>query len=44
LPAYYNDNYFTLLPGESRAITMKVKEADTRGEKPSVKVQGFNVE
>ena len=44
LPAFYNDNYFTLLPGESRTITMKVAEADTRGERPTVKVQGFNVE
>jgi len=43
LPASYDDNYFTLLPGDSRTITMKVADEDTRGETPEVKVQGFNV-
>ncbi len=43
LPASYDDNYFTLLPGDSRTITMKVADEDTRGETPDVKVQGFNL-
>lgn len=44
LPAFYDDNYFTLLPGEERTIEMRVEDADTRGEKPEVKVEGFNVQ
>ena len=43
LPAIYDDNYFTLLPGDVRTITMKVEDADTQGEKPAVAVEGFNV-
>ncbi len=43
LPVIYNDNYFTLLPGDERTIEMTVEDADTRGEKPDVVVEGFNV-
>jgi beta-galactosidase/beta-glucuronidase len=38
LPAIYSDNYFALMPGESRTITTEVNEADTRGEKPAIVV------
>ncbi len=44
LPAVYDDNYFTLLPGDTRTVKMSVADADTQGEKPEVKVEGFNVE
>jgi exo-1,4-beta-D-glucosaminidase len=43
LPAVYDDNYFTMLPGDARTIKMSVADADTQGEKPDVKVEGFNV-
>jgi hypothetical protein len=43
LPAFYDDNYFTLLPGDSRTIAIRVEDEDTRGEKPAVTVEGFNV-
>ncbi len=43
LPAIYSDNYSTLLPCEEQAIKMKVKEADIRGERPEVAVEGYNV-
>jgi hypothetical protein len=36
LPAIYSDNYIALMPGESRSITVQLKEADTRGEKPKL--------
>ena len=36
LPAIYSDNYVALMPGESRDITVQLKETDTRGEKPTV--------
>jgi hypothetical protein len=44
LPALYEDNYLTLLPGESRRIRTELAQADTRGERPNIAVEGFNVE
>lgn len=44
LPAIYNDNYFTLLPGEQRTIQTELNHSDTGGESPRVLVRGFNVE
>jgi hypothetical protein len=43
LPALYSDNYVSLMPGERRTIGIEVEDADTRGEKPRVAVDGFNV-
>jgi hypothetical protein len=43
LPAIYSDNYVTLLPGERQTITTELNQADTRGEKPTIAVGGFNV-
>ena len=43
LPAIYDDNYITLMPGEQRTITTELNDADTRGEKPRMMVGGFNV-
>lgn len=36
LPVIYSDNYFCLMPGESKTITVSVKVADCMGEKPEV--------
>lgn len=44
LPVIYNDNYFTLLPGETRTIVIKVADADTQGEKLDVAVEGLNIQ
>jgi hypothetical protein len=44
LPAIYNDNYFTLLPGEQRTIQTELNHSDTRGQKPRMRVGGFNVD
>lgn len=43
LPVFYSDNYISLMPGEKKVITMKMKDMDTRGEKPAVVISGFNV-
>ncbi len=43
LPAIYSDNYVALMPGEKRTITTELEDADTRGEKPRIAVEGFNV-
>jgi hypothetical protein len=31
------------MPGESRKITMKFRNCDTRGEKPDVQISGFSL-
>jgi len=43
LPAVYSDGYIALMPGEKRQIATDLCEADTRGEKARIVVEGFNV-
>lgn len=42
LPAIYNDNYFVLMPNETRTVTTELKHEDTRGQQPQIAVRGFN--
>jgi exo-1,4-beta-D-glucosaminidase len=44
LPVYWEDNYVTLLPGESKTITGIFNLEDLGGEEPIVAVSGWNVE
>jgi Exo-beta-D-glucosaminidase Ig-fold domain len=41
LPAYYNENYVSLLPGESRTITIAFPAGE---QKPAIGVRGWNLE
>jgi len=43
LPAFFSDNFFSLLPGESKTVRIHVKKEDCRGEKPAVEISGFNL-
>ncbi|MBQ9554746.1 MAG: discoidin domain-containing protein [Muribaculaceae bacterium] len=43
LPAIYSDNYFHLMPGESRTISIDWKYEDTRGSHPIIEISGMNV-
>ncbi|MDR2810481.1 MAG: discoidin domain-containing protein [Tannerellaceae bacterium] len=43
LPVFFSDNYISLMPGEAKTITMRLQNRDTRGEKPTVEVSGFNL-
>lgn len=43
LPAFFSDNFFSLLPGESKTIRTRVKKADCRGERPGIEISGFNL-
>jgi hypothetical protein len=43
LPALYSDNYVFLMPGERRTVRTGLSQADTRGEKPAIVLDGFNV-
>jgi len=43
LPVYYSDNYVSLLPGESKDITIEVATSDLKGDGALVLVDGWNV-
>jgi len=43
VPALYDDNYIALMPGEARTIEIELNDADTRGERPRVRVEGYNL-
>jgi Exo-beta-D-glucosaminidase Ig-fold domain/Glycosyl hydrolases family 2/F5/8 type C domain/Glycosyl hydrolases family 2, sugar binding domain len=43
LPAIYDDNYIALMPNERRTITTELNHADTRGERPRIVLEGFNL-
>ena len=43
LPAYYSDNYVSLLPNETKTITIEAAENDFHGEDALIVVDGWNV-
>jgi hypothetical protein len=43
LPALYSDNSIALMPGEKRTIQTELEDADTRGERPRIVIEGFNL-
>lgn len=43
LPVFYSDNYVSLLPGESRSLTITAATADLNGDAPMLSVDGWNV-
>jgi beta-mannosidase len=43
LPVYYSDNYVSLLPGESRVISIEAALVDLKGEEPRLFIDGWNV-
>ena len=43
LPVYYSENYVSLVPGESRTITIEAASDDLAGARPLVVVDGWNV-
>ena len=43
LPALYDDNYVAMMPGERKTIHVELQNADTRGERPRILIQGFNL-
>ena len=43
LPMFYGDNYFSLMPGEKKTVTLRWYDADSRGNSPRVIVSGYNL-
>jgi exo-1,4-beta-D-glucosaminidase len=43
-PVFWSDNYFSLLPGEKKAVTARFDSASLHGAAPELVVEGWNVE
>ncbi len=43
LPVFWDDDYVTLLPGETREIVARYATKDLGGAQPVVTVEGWNV-
>jgi beta-galactosidase/beta-glucuronidase len=43
LPVFYSDNYVSLIPGESKSITVEASSADLKGDQPLLALDGWNV-
>ncbi|GAA6395590.1 discoidin domain-containing protein [Solibaculum mannosilyticum] len=43
LPTYYSDNYISLMPGESKQITVEFDEKYLNGGQPVFSVEGWNI-
>jgi beta-mannosidase len=44
LPVFYSDNYLSLVPDESRTVTIEAATKDLQGDQPLVELDGFNVD
>ena len=42
LPVIYSDNYITLMPGEQKAIILKWRKEDARGQQPNIEITSIN--
>jgi exo-1,4-beta-D-glucosaminidase len=43
LPVFWNDNFISLLPGEKREVTVRLRKKDLAGAQATLLVDGFNV-
>ncbi|WP_394835248.1 hypothetical protein LVJ94_52995 [Pendulispora rubella] len=43
LPVFYSDNYISLLPGETRTLTVEASANDLGGDAPRIALDGWNV-
>lgn len=43
LPTFYEDNYFSLLPGEEKTVTIRCAQEDAGGAEPELWVEGWNI-
>jgi hypothetical protein len=43
LPVFWEDNYFTLIPGEKRKIAVEFDQEDLQGENPVLVIDGWNI-
>jgi len=44
VPVFWDSNYFSLLPGEERTVSVWYHTSDIEGKQPRVIVGGWNIE
>jgi exo-1,4-beta-D-glucosaminidase len=44
VPIFWDDNYFSLLPGEEKTISARYDTSDLEAKPPAVELGGYNVE
>jgi len=44
LPVYYSDNYLSLVPQETKMVTIEASSSDLLGDKPLIVLDGWNVD
>ena len=42
-PVFWEDNYFSLLPGESREVSVRFRQSAAGSEEPVIEIDGFNI-
>ena len=43
VPVFWEDNYFSLLPGEEKSVTVSFLKSDLEGQAPALTIDGYNV-
>jgi hypothetical protein len=43
LPVFYEDNYYSLLPGKDRTVVLEFNEKELDGEAPKILAEGWNI-
>lgn len=43
LPVFYDDNYFSLLPGETQTVSVEFANTNLAGEQPKLAMDGWNI-
>jgi len=44
LPAFWSENYVSILPGEEKELTVRINNADLKGEEPVLEIKGINMD
>jgi exo-1,4-beta-D-glucosaminidase len=44
LPAFWSENYVSILPGEEKELTVRINNADLKDEEPVLEINGMNLE
>ena len=44
VPVFWSDNYFSLLPGEKKSVTVQFNSSSLAGTSPELIVDGWNLE
>ena len=43
VPVFWDDNYFSMLPGEDRIVSVTYDASELHGSHPEIQISGFNI-